>query len=320
MSDLVAQLKSMPWYADPASIAFTPRAPTMLALHEAQMLRWIAANAYTGRGDIADLGCFLGGSTCAFGDGVAALGRAFDRRPIQTYDMLVTPNDPFDGYANGLIGADKKPGESFLDRFQDYTAPYAEFIEVHAGDVREHKPPRPIEVLFVDIAKGADINDHLVRHFFGNTIGAGAIVLHQDYNHPWLPWVHITANQLRPFSDFVGDVAGTRIFVQHSRPTDEALQRCLSHASSYEEKIVILENERDINESRYAAAMVQMSSAWLAFLEQGPEAFEARLNHPLMQEEYIPIQVERMRKSAHDYFRGARAGYEKYQREYFQIK
>lgn len=291
----------------------------MLAPHEAQMLRWIAANAYTGRGDIADLGCFLGGSTCAFGDGLRASGCAFDRRPIQTYDMLVTPNDPFDSYANGLIGDDKKPGESFLDRFEEYTAPYADLIDAHPGDVRDHKPTRPIEVLFVDIAKGADINDHLVRHFFANTIGAGAIVLHQDYNHPWLPWVHITANQLRPFSEFIGDVAGTRIFVQHSRPTEEALRRCLSEATTFEQKIAMLENERDMNESRYAAALVQMSSAWLAFIEHGAEAFEARLDHPLMSEEYIPVQVERMRKSAHDYFEGARAGYEKYLREYFRL-
>jgi hypothetical protein len=49
------------------------------------------------------------------------------------------------------------------------------------------------------------------------------------------------------------------------------------------------------------------------------EAFEARLQHPLMSHEWIPDQVERMRKSAHDYFKGTRAGYEKYQREYFQI-
>lgn len=319
MTDLVTQLKAMPWYSDPASIAFTPRAPTMLATHEAQMLRWIAANAYTGRGDIADLGCFLGGSTCAFGDGVKASGSTFDRRPIQTYDMLVTPNDPFDSYANGLIGDDKKPGESFLDRFETYTAPYANLIDVHPGDVRNHTPPRPIEILFVDIAKGADINDHLVRHFFSNTIGAGAIIMHQDYNHPWLPWVHITANQLRPFSEFVGDVAGTRIFVQHSEPTEAALAHCLDASTSFEEKLAILENERDLNGTSYAAAMVQMSSAWLAFLHRGAEAFEARLDHPLMQQEYIPTQVERMRKSAHDYFQGARAGYEKYQREYFQI-
>lgn len=146
----------------------------MLAPHEAQMLRWIAANAYTGRGDIADLGCFLGGSTCAFGDGLRASGCAFDRRPIQTYDMLVTPNDPFDSYANGLIGDDKKPGESFLDRFEEYTAPYADLIDAHPGDVRDHKPTRPIEVLFVDIAKGADINDHLVRSVPGVDVAARA--------------------------------------------------------------------------------------------------------------------------------------------------
>jgi hypothetical protein len=315
---LVAKLREQPWYADSDTKAFSPSAPTMLAPYEAGMLRWLAAHAYTGRGDIADLGCFLGGSTCCFGDGLRANPNTQPRRSIHSYDMLVTPNDPFDSYANSLIGPAKKAGDSFRDLFDANTAAYADLIEVHQGDLREQMaPPRQIEILFIDIAKSSSLNDHIVRNFFSRTIGPGAIIAHQDYNHPWLPWVHITANLLRPVCEYVGDVAGTRLVVQTNAITPAMLARCLDAATSYDEKIAILENERDQNENRYSAALVHLSSAWLAFIECGPVAFEARLDHPLLLEQYIPEQVERVRLSAHTYFEGTRAGYDAYERKYF---
>jgi hypothetical protein len=184
---LIADLRRYPWSADPQTLAFQPASPTMLAPYEAQMLRWLAANAWSGRGDIVDLGCFLGGSTCCFGDGALAnprLATASDQ-PIHVFDMFVCPKDV---HSRGMIGETKQPGESVLDIFEHHTAPYQRLLRVYPGDLLQQRyQGRAIELLFVDIAKTYDLNDFIVRNFLANTVGAGTLVVHQDYNHPWLP-------------------------------------------------------------------------------------------------------------------------------------
>lgn len=315
---LINRLRTHPWGADAEASAFAPPAPTMLAPYEAQMLRWLAAHAYTGRGDIGDLGCFLGGSTCCFGHGLTANVQAqrADHAQLHVYDMFIAPNDD---YSRSLIGAHKKPGDSVLDTFHHHTAPYRQFMSVHQGDLLSHEySGRPVEILFVDIAKKHDLNDHVVSQFFANTIGAGTLVVHQDYNHPWLPWVHITAHLPRPVSAYIADVAGSRLVVLTDHPSTQAIDTCLYASTTREEKVAILERERDMNENAYSAGLVQLSSAWLAFLEFGHDAFEARLAHPLLAHEDIAPQVTQMRASA----AGMKSveGYDRYHRAYFAAK
>ncbi len=42
----------------------------MLSIEERQLLAWLAASHWEGRGAIVDGGCFLGGSTLALGRGL----------------------------------------------------------------------------------------------------------------------------------------------------------------------------------------------------------------------------------------------------------
>jgi hypothetical protein len=313
---LIQTLRAIPWSTDSETLAFTPEAPTMLAPYEAQMLRWLTARGYQGRGDVVDLGCFLGGSSCSFGNGLSAnpAAASFKRPALHVFDMFVCPNEP---YSMGLIGSTKQPGESVLDLFEKFTKPYAEWIRTYPGDLLEQRyTGRDVELLFVDIAKTHDLNDFVIREFFARTVGAGTMVVHQDYNHPWLPWVHITANILRPVSAYIADVAGSRLVVLTDKPSNDMLAACMHGATTPEEKLAILDRERDINENAYSAAMVQLSSAWLAFLEFGSDAYEARLNHPLLEQQYLPEQVEQMRTSARNM--GSVSGYDRYHDNYFK--
>jgi hypothetical protein len=127
--------------------------------------------------------------------------------------------------------------------------------------------------------------------------------------------VHITAHILRPVSAYIADAAGSRLVTFTDAPAQAMLDRCIYGATTTEEKIAILERERDCNENRYSAAMVQMGLAWLCFLELGIEACEARLSHPLLGQEWLPPQVEQMRASAK--YMGSIAGYERYHANYF---
>lgn len=278
----------------------------MLCDEEIKMLRWLGQQA---RGDVADLGPFLGGSTLPLGLGVKDVGGG---SRLHSYDMFVCPND---AYSQGLIGPSKQPGDSVLDLYAANIAPVRDLVAIHAGDICSHGySGADIGVLFVDVVKGEEINDHVIRTFFWR-LTPDAYVVHQDYNHGWLPWVHWTAHLLRPYCDFIADVGGTRLVRMKRAVPDDVLAQCLSESMSLSQKIAALNAERDHNETRYGGAMVQLGIAWLNFLYCGPEAALSALGHPILDEPYVLEQVEQMKASIASM--KSREGYSAYKDAFF---
>lgn len=291
------------WLAAPAPWPV----PTMLNEEEQRILYWLGAQA---RGDIVDLGAFLGGSTLMLARGA----QENPRRPtVHSYDMFICPKDP---YSQGLIGHGRRPGDSVRDLYEANISPVRDRVRIYEGDVGiQDYEGAPIDVLFVDIAKTADLNDHILATHFTHLTGAGAFIVHQDYNHGWVPWVHLTAHLLRPWCTYLADTGGTRLVRVTADIPAEALKRCEWGATGHAEKLSLLRAERDGNETAYGAAMVQLGIAWLSFLEDGAAAAEAELAHPLLDQDYLPAQVEQMRCSIKSF--GSSAGVERYHREFF---
>jgi hypothetical protein len=77
-------------------------------------------------------------------------------------------------------------GQSFEPIFRHATAEFAGLIEVHAGDLLEQSwpPGRPIEILFVDVAKTLALSGKVLTEFFSHLIPGKSIVIHQDFYHP----------------------------------------------------------------------------------------------------------------------------------------
>ncbi|WP_157961427.1 hypothetical protein [Microvirga flavescens] len=294
----VGDLRAHRWHTEEPSRSFNPNVPTMLSEYERRMLHWFASRAYTGRGDIADLGCFLGGSTVSLAQGLADNPRGpFGRRIIHSFDMFVCPQDP---YTEDLIGDTKRPGDSVLDLYEANVGQHSHLVRTYAGDLLEQKyEGRDLEILFIDVAKTVDLNDFILDNFLSRTLKSGAIVIHQDYNHAWLPWVHWTANALRPYSDFICDQEGSRVQFLRERPPRHVLKQCRSDGMSFEDRCAVLADEIARNENRYSAALVAMGLAWFTFLHKGASAGLDLLNpdqQPLLREPWIPDQVAEMRK------------------------
>ena len=94
--------------------------------------------------------------------------------------------------------------ESTLHLFTANLGPLARHVRVHAGDVMDARwSGRPIEILFVDVAKSLPIWKHVLGTFYPSLIPGVSILVHQDYHHPLLPWIHVAQEHLAPYFEVV---------------------------------------------------------------------------------------------------------------------
>jgi predicted O-methyltransferase YrrM len=212
--------------------------PTMISPGERALLYVLARDYWSGAGALVDGGCFLGGSTLAFAEGLLHRPTCPRRTVIHTYDLFLVDETAHTMYAPLLRGL--RLGDSTRAIFDELLGARLALVEVHSGDVRGYKwTAEPIEVLFIDIAKGWTINDHISREFFPALIPGRSVLIQQDYIHEWTPWLHITMELLGDAFTFAGTLPyASAIFVpQRSLNVDEIpkdLRRELSTADQLE--------------------------------------------------------------------------------------
>ena len=209
------ELKSEPWaegeYKDPAA-----NVRGMITEGEKRLLHWLAANWYQGRGEIVDLGCFVGADAISFADGLRNNPHrdSFPERPlIHAYDAF--PRD-----------AKSEADGSLIDEYWRNIAPYRDDILTYAGDVRGFAwpPARPIEILFNDISETAEINAFVIQEFFPRLIPGRSILIQQDYFDD-LYWVPLCMEKLaRNFEPFVGPCGATRAYLFRAPISVQALK------------------------------------------------------------------------------------------------
>jgi hypothetical protein len=167
---------------------------TMLSHEERQLLYWLTCAYFRGEGAIVDGGCFVGGSTVAFGEGLRAAGR---HATIDVYDMFEVEPYMTEWY---FKDADLQAGGSFRPMFEDNTRHLADLLHVHEGDLSTIGwRGDPIEILFVDFSKTWGLNDFIVENFFPSLIPGRSVVVQQDCVYAGCPWVILTMEQLEEY-------------------------------------------------------------------------------------------------------------------------
>jgi len=170
------------------------KVPSMLTFSERALLYSLGRGLAPGAA-IVDAGCFLGGSTVSFALGVSE--QLVQPRPvIHSYDLFLVDHSASTHYA-ALIG-DRPIGSDLRPVFEQVVgADLLPYVEVHGGDLTSHRwSGEPIDVLFVDVAKTWELNDHVMHEFFPALVPGRSVVVQQDYVHEWLPWIHITMQLL----------------------------------------------------------------------------------------------------------------------------
>jgi hypothetical protein len=197
---------------------------TMLSMEERQFLYALARDYWTGDGAIVDAGCFLGGSTLALAMGVLANPRQLEKNgAIHSYDLFVADSHQVASYLKrfGVFA----PGDSVRPVFDRQTLDVKTLLTVHEGDLRAFPwaDGAPIEVLFIDVSKSWELNDFIVREFFGALIPGRSIVIQQDYVHPTCPWLAVTMEYLSDYFEPIAYVPYNSMVYRATQPVPTAL-------------------------------------------------------------------------------------------------
>lgn len=192
--------------------------PTMLAADEVAKLYELSRTLWNGSGVIVDAGCFLGGSTTALGCGLQAnpaLTAAPQRPLIETYDLF-----EIEAYTLGqFFPKTSRPGASFLPDWRRNTAFLGDLACPHVGDVTlQGWDGRPVEILFIDLAKHWTVSDHMVSTFFPRLIAGHSVVVQQDYLYEsWNGWLHVTMELFAGHFEIIDAAKCGSVFFKYTR-------------------------------------------------------------------------------------------------------
>ncbi len=175
----------------------------MLLPPEQHFLYLLARDYYSAEGDIFDGGICLGGCTDCLAQGLAARDDLPERPLLHAYDLAVVTVESF----FKQLGIERRGGESTLDIIEANIAamPGNERIVFHHGDILQQQYPDSIEIMFLDVCKTKAINFG-IQQLFSRLIPEKSVVIHQDYIHPWNPYIHATMGYLEEYFEPVGAV------------------------------------------------------------------------------------------------------------------
>ncbi|MGB5970943.1 MAG: glycosyltransferase [Spirulinaceae cyanobacterium] len=175
----------------------------MTSMEEQLFLEDYAQNEYSGKGEIVELGCWLGSSTISLARGLEANSFVKNKNQrIHAYDLFIWSSDA--NMSQSVIGTSLESkyqdGDSFLDEYLQRIAPWRDLVEVCPGDLTEIGWQRGnIELLFVDAMKSWELTNSIIKNFFPYLVEEFSLVVHQDFAHFYTAWIHLFMYRLREY-------------------------------------------------------------------------------------------------------------------------
>jgi hypothetical protein len=223
---------------------YTGELPGMTTRSEQQYFENYGANIYTGKGEVVDLGCWLGSTTISVVKGLLKNPAFADSdKKVFAYDAFIwyeSMNEPVAG--TSLVGKYKE-GDSFLEAYKKMTAKYASRIEIRAGDLTQigwnGSSDGNIEFLLVDAMKNWELTNAILRDFYPHLIPGESLVLQQDFAHYFTVWIHLLHWRLRDYFEFAADIPNSSsvVFRNTKKIPGELLQKEYSFADFSDEDV-----------------------------------------------------------------------------------
>jgi len=205
----------------------------LLFAEERKLMAWMAANVYTGSGEIVDAGAFLGGSACCFADGLVRNKTVAQKSGrIHSYDL-------FRKYEFTKADLDSwqrlEDGQSSLSIYHNQLASNDHMVVSYPGDIMQREwRGGDIELLMLDCSKTQALNDHCMRAFFPALVPGKSYVLHQDYAiKSGLFWIHNTMHMLRDYFvlEVTSNFGGTTVFRNIKQITPAIIEKTIATQS-----------------------------------------------------------------------------------------
>jgi hypothetical protein len=269
ISETFAQIRQRPWNSRFFALPdWHRRYPTMLTREEMRMLAWLAQHLAVA-GDIADLGCFLGGSSVSLAHGVV---QSKAERRVFSYDRFAI-DERLKFQFLYQRGHGFYPDTDTLPLFAKLTRGFAGTITAVQGDIRAQAwPAGPIALLFVDLSKTTEINDHILTHFF-TALEPGSIVVQQDFLYFSNPWLYPTMRRLEGAIEMLAHTEDhSVIFGVRRKPTADEIETCLARNVAPEDVLAAIAHFRG---RFHDVRQVEMIDALEAAVKATPHADKA---------------------------------------------
>jgi hypothetical protein len=177
------------------------RIPTMVSTETLRYYKWLARTVEH-PGDIVELGSWMGSAVACLAEGLSQNPRRGHKR-IYAYDSFIW-RDWMRTYTEApeLLAANIRAGDSFIDYFRRYTAPFRYLIDVHQAVLqtaaeRTALPALewsggPIAILVMDFAHDRASNEAMWHVFSPSFQSGSTIVIFNQYGN-------IPAGEVREF-------------------------------------------------------------------------------------------------------------------------
>ncbi len=190
------------------------RVKTMLSAQELDLLYRLAKDQYLGVGEIIDGGAFLGGSTLALASGLQANPNVAHRDGrVHSYDLFLSDRFVAEFIEGYPVDSSTRP------YYEGVIADVRSCVTVHEGDIATFPWPaeRPIEILFIDVAKSWETNDFILHTFFPRLIPGVSTVIQQDYHWPQTPWIGVAMELLADHMTYLGSMPWATAYYRWER-------------------------------------------------------------------------------------------------------
>ncbi|MDQ1237940.1 MAG: hypothetical protein QG577_124 [Thermodesulfobacteriota bacterium] len=242
------------------------------SLEEQAYCEWFAAEVFSGRGEIVELGSWLGSLTVSTARGLALNTLAQPNcRIIQTYDLFRW-NVGFEDWVKGTPYEQRfRPNESFRTLYEEIIAPYrtGASIVVHQEDLSRSKwDGTPIEFLINDAWKTVPIMANIIDNFFPSLL-TGSVVFHQDYLWVTESQIQIAMFLLRDYFEFPSRIENScGVAFRKTRDIDQEIISDLAARASYldfsnEEIEAAFQWSRSLFDDPEAQLVVDGAKGWM---------------------------------------------------------
>jgi hypothetical protein len=195
---------------------------SMTRAQERESLYAVARYAYTGEGDIWDLGCAAGGSSYFLACGLRDRN---DKEPLPTIKCF----DIFNGSSRYLLKQYFPNASDDIELFREHTRPVKDYLTPVkldlTKDLASFGEGRAVEIAHIDAAKSLDLWTAIFSKLCKNIIPGKTIWIFQDFERARTPWHVYSLWDLLPFGDIIGGAAYGTVYFRFREPPSQAVFR-----------------------------------------------------------------------------------------------
>jgi hypothetical protein len=213
----------------------------MTTLQEQHYLENYAKNIFSGKGEIVDLGCWLGSTTIPLVKGfIQNPNEKAKSRRIHSFDLFRWEEYMEECVRGTSVEGRFHQGDSFLEEFLERIRPWSNLVKVYASDLHQISwTGKEIELLLIDAMKSWELSNDILQKFFPSMIPGTSYLFQQDFAHYYTSWIHPIHYRLREYFSLVFPIPNSYGFVfQYLKPIPEDLLTAQYDASSFSENEV----------------------------------------------------------------------------------